>query len=162
MNIGDVSKSAGLPAKTIRYYEDIGLITPARDTNGYRSFCDSDVHKLTFLGRARALGFTIENCRDLLALWDNQDRASADVRAIAQQHLAQIESKIADIKNVAGIPGASIGAAVIGTFIDEDLEWVHLDIAGVDWRDEATPTAPVGHAGWGVRFLDELVRREAN
>ena len=77
-------------------------------------------------------------------------------------HFKQIESTIADIKNVAGIPGASIGAAVIGTFIDEDLEWVHLDIAGVDWRDEATPTAPVGHAGWGVRFLDELVRREAN
>ena len=100
MNIGDVSKSAGLPAKTIRYYEDIGLITPARDTNGYRSFCDSDVHKLTFLGRARALGFTIENCRDLLALWDDQDRASADVRAIAQQHLAQIESKIADLQDI--------------------------------------------------------------
>ena len=77
-------------------------------------------------------------------------------------HFKQIESKIADIKNVAGIPGASIGAAVVGTFIDEDLEWVHLDIAGVDWRDEATPTAPVGHAGWGVRFLDELVRRETS
>lgn len=77
-------------------------------------------------------------------------------------HFKQIESLIADIKNVAGIPGASIGAAVIGTFIAEDLEWVHLDIAGVDWRDEPAPTAPVGHAGWGVRFMDELVRREAD
>ena len=93
MNIGDVSKSAGLPAKTIRYYEDIGLITPARDTNGYRSFCDSDVHKLTFLGRARALGFTIENCRDLLALWDDQDRASADVRAIAPTTLLVLDEE---------------------------------------------------------------------
>ena len=66
MNIGDVSKQAGLPPKTIRYYEDIGLVTPLRDTNGYRNFRDSDSHKLTFLGRARALGFTIEDCRNLL------------------------------------------------------------------------------------------------
>jgi Cu(I)-responsive transcriptional regulator len=97
MNIGEVSKKAGLPPKTIRYYEDIGLITPLRDPNGYRSFRDSDMHKLAFLGRSRALGFTIEDCRTLLALWDDQDRASADVRAIAQEHLAQIESKIADL-----------------------------------------------------------------
>lgn len=97
MNIGEVSKKAGLPVKTIRYYEDIGLIKPMRDANGYRSFGDSDMHKLAFLGRARALGFTIEDCRSLLALWDDQDRASADVRAIAQEHLARIESKIADL-----------------------------------------------------------------
>ncbi|MEX1233858.1 MAG: Cu(I)-responsive transcriptional regulator [Roseovarius sp.] len=100
MNIGEVSKMAGLPPKTIRYYEDIGLITPLRDTNGYRSFRDSDVHKLAFIGRARALGFTIEDCRNLLALWDDQDRASADVRAIAQEHLSQIESKIADLQAI--------------------------------------------------------------
>mgnify|MGYP003680612965 FL=1 len=61
MNIGEVAKKAGLPPKTIRYYEDIGLITPLRDTNGYRSFRDTDMHKLAFLGRARALGFTIED-----------------------------------------------------------------------------------------------------
>jgi len=77
-------------------------------------------------------------------------------------HFTQIESPIADIKNTGGTPGASIGAAVVGTFIAEDLPWVHLDIAGVDWRDEATPTAPVGHAGWGVRFMDTLLRREAD
>lgn len=97
MNIGEVSKKAGLPVKTIRYYEDIGLIKPMRDANGYRSFADSDMHKLAFLGRSRALGFTIEDCRSLLALWDDQDRASADVRAIAQEHLARIENKIADL-----------------------------------------------------------------
>jgi Cu(I)-responsive transcriptional regulator len=100
MNIGEVSKKAGLPPKTIRYYEEIGLITPPRDTNGYRRFRDSDMHKLAFLGRARALGFTIEDCRNLLALWGDQDRASADVRAIAQEHLAQIESKIADLQAI--------------------------------------------------------------
>jgi Cu(I)-responsive transcriptional regulator len=100
MNIGEVSKKSGLPAKTIRYYEDIGLITPLRDTNGYRSFRESDMHKLAFLCRARALGFTIEDCRNLLALWDDQDRASADVRAIAKDHLEQIERKIADLLDI--------------------------------------------------------------
>lgn len=100
MNIGDVSKRAGLPPKTIRYYEDIGLVTPLRDPNGYRSFRGSDMHKLAFLSRARALGFTIEDCRNLLALWDDKDRASADVRAIAKEHLTQIESKIADLQDI--------------------------------------------------------------
>lgn len=100
MNIGDVSKRSGLPPKTIRYYEDIGLVTPERTTNGYRSFRDSDMHKLAFLGRSRALGFTIEDCRNLLALWDDQDRASADVRAIAKKHLTQIESKIGDLQDI--------------------------------------------------------------
>ncbi len=71
---------AGLPAKTIRYYEDIGLIKPLRDANGYRAFRDSDLHKLAFLGRARALGFTIEDCRALLALYEDETRASADVK----------------------------------------------------------------------------------
>lgn len=100
MNIGDVSKHAGLPPKTIRYYEDIGLVTPLRDANGYRNFRTSDMHKLAFLSRARALGFTIEDCRNLLALWNDQARASSDVRAIARQHLAQIEGKIADLQAI--------------------------------------------------------------
>ena len=97
MNISEVAKRAGLPAKTIRYYEDIGLIKPLRDGNGYRAFRDNDMHKLAFLGRARALGFTIENCRALLALWEDKSRASADVRNIAKDHLKQIDVKIADL-----------------------------------------------------------------
>ena len=98
MNIGDVSTRSGLPAKTIRYYEDIGLVTPPRDANGYRAFRDADLHKLTFLARSRALGFSIEDCRALLALWEDQSRASADVRAIAQGHLSEIDRKIADLQ----------------------------------------------------------------
>lgn len=97
MNIGEVAEKTGLPAKTIRYYEDIGLVRPLRGDNGYRQFRNSDAHKLTFLGRARALGFSIEDCRDLLALWEDQDRASADVRQIAKGHLAEIERKITDL-----------------------------------------------------------------
>jgi leucyl aminopeptidase len=74
-------------------------------------------------------------------------------------HFDQLKSDIADIKNSGvGNPGASIGAAVIGTFVDEALPWVHLDIAGVDWLDAATDTAPKGAHGWGVRFMDQLVR----
>lgn len=78
-------------------------------------------------------------------------------------HFKQIKSDIADIKNSgAGRPGASIGAAVVGTFIDEDLPWVHLDIAGVDWLDSDIPVAPKGSQGWGVRFLDQLLREHAD
>ncbi|MBO9411393.1 MULTISPECIES: Cu(I)-responsive transcriptional regulator [unclassified Ruegeria] len=97
MNIGDVSTQTGLPAKTIRYYEDIGLVKPLRDNNGYRVFRSQDVHKLNFLGRARALGFTIEDCRTLMALYEDETRASADVKKVARAHLAQIEAKIADL-----------------------------------------------------------------
>ena len=97
MNIGDVATAADLPAKTIRYYEDIGLIRPSRGANGYRSFSESDLHKLKFLGRARALGFSIEDCRVLLALYEDDKRASSEVKKIAKRHLAEIESKIADL-----------------------------------------------------------------
>ncbi len=98
MNIGDIAKRTGLPPKTIRYYEEIGLIRPARDANGYRVFRDSDTHKLAFLGRARALGFSIEDCRTLLALYEDEARASADVKRVAQEHLGQIEEKIAQLQ----------------------------------------------------------------
>lgn len=97
MNIGEAGKAAGLPAKTIRYYEDIGLVKPMRDANGYRAFRDSDVHQLTFLAHSRGLGFSIEDCRALLALWADGDRASSDVRQIAKSHLTAIDAKIADL-----------------------------------------------------------------
>ncbi len=94
MNIGEVAAQTGLHAKTIRYYEDVGLVTAGRGANGYRVFQNTDAHKLTFLGRARALGFSIEHCRELLALWEDRSRASADVRAVALGHLDDIEAKI--------------------------------------------------------------------
>ncbi len=97
MNIGDVANASGLPAKTIRYYEDIGLVQPLRKANGYRAFRESDVHKLAFLGRARALGFTIEDCRSLLKLYADTDRSSAEVKQIAQEHLERIDQKIAEL-----------------------------------------------------------------
>jgi len=100
MNIGEVARRSGLAAKTIRYYEEIGLITPMRCENGYRAFRESDVHKLGFLGRARALGFSIEDCRTLLALWEDRNRASADVRRVAVDNLERIEDKIAALQGM--------------------------------------------------------------
>jgi len=100
MNIGDVAKHSGLPAKTIRYYEDIGLVKPLRDSNGYRAFQEKELHMLAFLGRARALGFSIEDCRALLALYEDETRASSDVKRIANEHLHQIEAKIADLQDM--------------------------------------------------------------
>lgn len=100
MNIGEVAARAGLPAKTIRYYEDIGLIKPLRDANGYRAFREVELHKLAFLARARALGFGIEDCRDLLRLYEDETRSSAEVRAIARQHLDRIAAKIADLEEM--------------------------------------------------------------
>ena len=98
MNIGEVAKMAELPIKTIRYYEEIGFIQPKRSANGYRSFRVSDVHKLAFLGRARSLGFSIEDCRALLQLYENDTRASADVKQIAQEHLARIDAKVKELQ----------------------------------------------------------------
>ncbi|MDE3237888.1 MAG: Cu(I)-responsive transcriptional regulator [Paracoccaceae bacterium] len=100
MNIATVAERSGLPAKTIRYYEDIGLIRPARRDNGYRDFAEADLHKLAFLGRARSLGFSIEECRMLLALWEDRSRASADVKALAQKHLDAIDAKIVELQGM--------------------------------------------------------------
>lgn len=98
MNIGDVSRASGLPAKTIRYYEEVGLVCPARGANGYRDFSAQDAHKLAFLGRSRSLGFSIEECRTLLSLYEDRDRASADVKALAAEHLDRIAQKIDELQ----------------------------------------------------------------
>ncbi len=100
MNIGDAATQSGLPAKTIRYYEDIGLVNPGRSTNGYRLFSANDLHKLAFVQRARSLGFSIEECRALLSLYEDRARASADVKVMARTHLAQIEEKIAGLQEM--------------------------------------------------------------
>ena len=110
MNIGEVAKMADLPIKTIRYYEEIGFIKPKRSANGYRSFRVSDVHKLAFLGRARSLGFSIEDCRALLQLYENDTRASADVKQIAQENLARIDAKVKELQAMRNTLSDLIGA----------------------------------------------------
>jgi Cu(I)-responsive transcriptional regulator len=100
MNVGEAASRSGLPAKTIRYYEEIGLIRPGRAGNGYRAYTGDDVHRLAFLKRARDLGFSIEECRQLLALYQDRSRASHDVRAIASAHVAAIEQKLRELQSM--------------------------------------------------------------
>lgn len=100
MNISDAARRSGLPAKTIRYYEEIGLLSPRRQGNGYRSYGERDVYRLRFLQRARSLGFTIADCRGLLQLYDDKNRASADVRAMAQQRIDDIDQKIEELESL--------------------------------------------------------------
>ncbi|MBO6754736.1 MAG: Cu(I)-responsive transcriptional regulator [Roseibium sp.] len=100
MNISSASQQSGLPLKTIRYYEDISLVRPARAANGYRDYSHADVHLLKFVQRARSLGFSIDECRLLLSLYQDENRASAEVKALALAKIEEIDSKIADLKSL--------------------------------------------------------------
>ena len=94
MNIGRAAEAAGLPVKTVRYYADIGLVdAPDRSKTGYRRYDEAAVRKLAFVRRARDFGFSIEECRELLSLYEDQSRSSSDVRRIAKAHLEEIEEK---------------------------------------------------------------------
>ena len=98
---GKLAEETSVPAKTIRYYEETGLILPAeRASNGYRVYGQRAVHQLRFVKRARDLGFTMEEVSSLLALWGDEERSSADVKEIAAQHLADVERKILELKNL--------------------------------------------------------------
>ncbi len=126
MNIGQASHASGLPAKTIRYYEDIGLVEPARRDNGYRVYSDGHLHNLRFLARARSLGFSIHDCRKLLSLYEDRNRASADVKEMAQAHIASIEEKIAQLEGMK----TTLAALVAACHGDERPECPILDDLG--------------------------------
>lgn len=101
MNIGKAAAASGVSAKMIRYYESIGLIPPARRTGSdYRCYTDEDVHVLRFVRRARDLGFAIEDITDLLALWQDKHRTSADVKRIAMKHVSALERKIGELQGM--------------------------------------------------------------
>ena len=100
MNVSSAARKSGLPAKTIRYYEEVGLLTAERAANGYRDYSNEDVHRLAFLKRARGLGFSIEDCRQLMSLYRDRERASHDVREIAVAHVATIEDKIKELESM--------------------------------------------------------------
>jgi Cu(I)-responsive transcriptional regulator len=99
--IGEVARQTGLPSKTIRYYEEIELIAPAeRADNGYRIYDHHSVETLRFVKRARDLGFSVEDVGELLALWHDEGRHSADVKTIAEKHIARVERKIAELQSM--------------------------------------------------------------
>ena len=100
MNIGRAAELTNLPAKTIRFYEEIELIKPQRASNGYRDYSDDDIHRLKFLQRARSLGFSIDECRALFSLYEDEDRASADVKAIALTKIEAVDAKIRELQSL--------------------------------------------------------------
>ena len=98
MNIGEAAAQSGVSAKMIRYYESIELIAAGRRSDaGYRLYGDKDVHALRFVKRARSLGFSLDQIRDLLSLWQNTSRASGDVKQIALGHVTQLNQRIAEL-----------------------------------------------------------------
>lgn len=102
MNIGMASKASGVSAKMIRYYEEIGLLPAAkRGGNGYRVYTQADVHTLGFVRRARTLGFSMAQIERLVRLWQDKSRASAEVKAIAEAHVAELEAKAAELQAMA-------------------------------------------------------------
>jgi MerR family copper efflux transcriptional regulator len=98
MNIGQAAKTSGLSAKMIRYYESINLLPAAHRTDaGYRLYRQDDLHTLAFIKRSRDLGFSLEEVGKLLTLWQDRGRASADVKALARQHVDELNQKITEM-----------------------------------------------------------------
>ena len=101
MNIGQAANASGVSSKMIRYYEEVGLITPpVRNANGYRSYADSNIHELKFIRRARDLGFTVEQISGLMHLWRDRSRASADVKRIALAHADDLQRRIDEMQSM--------------------------------------------------------------
>ncbi|MDB4222215.1 Cu(I)-responsive transcriptional regulator [Granulosicoccus sp.] len=100
MNIGDAAEQSGLPVKTVRYYDEIGLVSPARSDSGYRAYSTVDLHRLQFVARARSLGFSLDDCRHLLSLYDDETRASADVKRIVREKLVEVDKKIEELQGL--------------------------------------------------------------
>jgi MerR family copper efflux transcriptional regulator len=116
MNIGEAAKLSGVSSKMIRHYESIGLLAGAlRNASGYRVYGENDLHTLRFIGTARSLGFSLDEIKQLLSLWQDKNRSSADVKNLVLNHIADLDQKIAELTSLRStlqtLAGACSGSA---------------------------------------------------
>ena len=101
MNIGKAAQKAGLSVKTVRYYANIGMVSPQRNTQtSYRDYADDDVAKLHFIGKARRFNFSIEECKELLSLYEDKNRTSQEVKTLTLAKIAEIDSKLTELTSL--------------------------------------------------------------
>ena len=139
MNVGEAARLAKLAPKTLRYYDEVGIVSPARGSSGYREYNDSDVHRLRFVQRARGLGFSVDDCRALLSLYADEHRASREAKRVVEHQLQTIDRKVAELESIRGV-----------------LRRLAADCDGDD-RPECPILDELGSGGDGVidTFLDE-------
>ena len=162
MNIGEAARASGVTAKMIRYYESVGLLPPVdRTTSGYRMYGTHEVHALRFVRQARRLGFLVDDIRKLLALWQDRQRASAEVKAIALEHVGELDRPATDDTAAAALDNLSTeeALALIATLPSQQAEVIVLRvIAGLDVAQVARligkrPGAVRAAAHRGLRVL---------
>ena len=101
MNIGEAAKKSGLSVKTVRYYDEINLIKPIKNrATNYRHYTTADLAKLQFIGKARRFNFSIKECKELLSLYENQNRSSKEVRNLTLTKIAEIDVKLTELENL--------------------------------------------------------------
>ena len=101
MNIGEAAKKSGLSVKTVRYYDEINLIKPIKNrATNYRHYTAADLAKLQFIGKARRFNFSIKECKELLSLYENQNRSSKEVRNLTLTKIAEIDVKLTELENL--------------------------------------------------------------
>jgi Cu(I)-responsive transcriptional regulator len=100
MNIGEVAGLTGVPPKTIRYYESVGLLRPPRSDGNYRVYAEREIQTLRFIQKARRLGFSVKEVENLLQLWHDKERSSAQVRALATTHIEEIDRKMDELMRI--------------------------------------------------------------
>ena len=156
MQIGQVAKASGVSARMIRHYEAIGLVPSAeRRPSTYRDYDGGDVHRLRFIGRARDLGFSVTRIRDLLKLWSDRNRCSSEVKAIALAHVAEMETRIAQLREMADVLHG-LADACEGN--DRPDCPIIRGLATGDPLPACGPETPVTPAGWAPRAKQSRVR----
>ncbi|MFW1946904.1 Cu(I)-responsive transcriptional regulator [Acinetobacter bereziniae] len=149
MNIGKLSKAVGISAKMIRYYEQIGLIPAVgRNNSGYRSYSAQDVERLKFIRKSRTLGFSVSEITDLLDLWNDKKRQSADVKKLAQSHIEKLELRIFELQKMTetlqNLINCCAGDHRPDCPILDGLQTTDLEISDVHHHNDALSLSPLG------------------